>query len=121
MKINNEEPLLKIVDTYTLYERHDYKKSNSRKDVQFCCDQCDFKSEWKVSLKLHIESVHGDVRYSCDLCDYKATQKTNLKKHIDAVHGDVRYSCDQCDYKATQKTNLKKTYRLYESSKEPPS
>ena len=82
MKINNEEPLLKIVDTYTLYERHDYKKSNSCKDVQFCCDQCDFKSEWKVSLKLHIESVHGDVQYSCDHCDYKATRKGDLKTHI---------------------------------------
>ena len=93
MKINNEEPLLKIVDTYTLYERHDYKKSNSRKDVQFCCDLCDFKSKWKGSLKTHIESVHGDVRYSCD----------------------------QCDYKTKWKYGLKQVASLYESSKEPPS
>ena len=61
MKINNEEPLLKIVDTYTLYERHDYKKSNSRKDVQFCCDQCDFKSKWPGAIKRHIDSAHGDM------------------------------------------------------------
>ena len=102
MKINNEEPLLKIVDTYTLYESHDYKKSNSCKDVQFCfhgdmwyrCDQCDYKAGWKGSLKTHIDSVHGDVRYSCDLCDYKAKTKGNLKEHIDSIHGDVRYSCD---------------------------
>ena len=59
MKINNEEPLLKIVDTYTSYETHDYKKSNSRKDVQFCCDQCDYKATQKVHLKRHIDSVHG--------------------------------------------------------------
>ena len=68
MKINNEEPLLKIVDTYTL-ERHDYKKSNSRKDVQFCCDQCDYKTKWIDDLKTHIESVHGDVWHSWYICD----------------------------------------------------
>ena len=67
MKINKEEPLLKIVDTYTSYETHDYKKSNSRKDVQFCCDQCDFKSKWPGAIKRHIDSVHGGVRYpQCD-------------------------------------------------------
>ena len=38
----------------------------------------------------HIDSVHGDVRYPCDQCDYKTTQKGTLKRHIDAVHGDVR-------------------------------
>ena len=98
MKINNEEPLLKIVDTYTLYERHDYKKSNSCKDVQFCCDQCDFKSKWKGSVKKHIDSVHIDMRYSCDQCDYKAAQKGTLDRHIDSVHGDVCHwhICDQC-------------------------
>ena len=79
MKINNEEPLLKIVDTYTLYERHDYKKSNSRKDVQFCCDQYDYKTKRKDNLKTHIDSVHGDVRYPCDQCDYKARTRTHLK------------------------------------------
>ena len=86
MKINNEKPLLKIVDTYTLYERHDYKKSNSRKDVQFCCDQCDFKSQWKGNLKQHIDSVHGDVLHSCDQCDQKANWKGTLKKdNLNAV------------------------------------
>ena len=93
MKINNEEPLLKIVDTYTLYERHDYKKSNSCKDVQFCCDQCDFKSQWKGNLKKHIDSIHGNVSYTCDLCDYKTKRKRNIKRHKDSVHGDVRYAC----------------------------
>ena len=79
MKINNEEPLLKIVDTYTLYERHDYKKSNSRKDVWYSCDQCDYMAGWKGSLKTHIDSVHGNVQYSCDHCDYKAKWKQQLK------------------------------------------
>ena len=72
MKINNEEPLLKIVDTYTLYERHDYKKSNSRKDVQFCCDQYDYKTKRKDNLKRHKEYGHGNVWHSCD-------QKTKKK------------------------------------------
>ena len=92
---------LKIVDTYTSYERHDYKKSNSRKDVQFCCDQCGYKSKRKGDLKKHIDSVHGEVRYSCDQCDYKATQKRSLKKHIDAVHEGVWH-------KTKRKDNLKR-------------
>ena len=54
-----------------------------------------------------IDSVHGGVRHSCDQCDYKTNWKGSLKRHIDAVHGDVRYSCDQCDYKAKFKVNLK--------------
>ena len=52
------------------------------------CDQCDYKSKWKIDVKRHIESVHGDVLHSCDQCDFKT--KYNLKRHIDSVHGDVR-------------------------------
>ena len=68
MKINNEEPLLKIVDTYTLYERHDYKKSNSCKDVQFCCDQCDYKTKSKDDLKKHLDSGLPGHWYICVQC-----------------------------------------------------
>ena len=119
MEINiYEEPQIKKVklleqtsDTFTSYERQDYNTSDkeegsqkheedqceyeskpnlkSHEDVQFSCDQCDYKATQKGSLKTHIDSVHGDVRYSCDQCDYKATWKGDLTRHIDSVHGDV--------------------------------
>ena len=74
----------------------------------YSCDQCDYKTKWKSSLKRHEDSVHGGVRYPCDQCDHKATWKSNLKTHIDCVHGDVLYPCDQCDYKSNRKGHVKR-------------
>ena len=55
-------------------------------DVWHSCDQCDYKSKWKVALKLHIESVHGDMWHSCDQCDFKTTWQGYIKRHKDSVH-----------------------------------
>ena len=86
--------------------------ADQRRDMWYSCDQCDYKTTWKGSLKRHIDAIHGDVRYTCNQCDYKATQKGNLKRHIDSVHGDVIYTCDQCHYKGNTEAKSQKTYRL---------
>ena len=36
-----------------------------------------------------IRPVSENVQYNCDQCDYKATHKGSLKIHIDSKHRDV--------------------------------
>ena len=48
----------------------------------FKCDDCDYVSNKKISLKVHVQSKHEGVRYPCDLCDYQATQRGRLRVHM---------------------------------------
>ena len=53
------------------------------------CNQCDFKTKYKSSLKQHVKSKHEEayhkgICYSCDQCDFKATHKSSRSRNTDA-------------------------------------
>lgn len=79
----------------------------TQEDKKYDCDQCDFQTLIKSSLRMHIEAIHRGVRYKCDQCDFQAAQKGRLKQHRQSKHEGVQYSCDECNYKASRKDILK--------------
>jgi len=80
------------------------KDQNGR--ILYECEQCEYKTKWKQSLKRHIKTVHEGIVYKCEQCEYKANWKQNLVSHIKSVHEGIVYKCEQCDYKAKCKKNL---------------
>ena len=43
-------------------------------------------------LKIHIGLKHERVRHSCDQCNYKSNYKVELKIHINSKHEGICYN-----------------------------
>lgn len=79
---------------------------------RFCCDHCDYKTQYKQCLAVHIRKIHSSGQcvprgprrarsprmHSCFFCDYKHKHKSVLEKHIRAKHlpPDPERSCQKC-------------------------
>ena len=72
------------------------------------CDLCEFKTNWKVNLTRHRNSIHFSTVYKCESCDYVATRLTTLNTHKKTAHEGCVYFCDQCSFSATWKQTLKR-------------
>ena len=86
---------------------HEKKKPNK-------CNLCNKSFGWKVSLRLHISSIHGAPLaerqpWPCELCKKGFTSQWALKTHIDSVHeGKKPYKCEICNISFALKQSLKK-------------
>ncbi|VEN57534.1 unnamed protein product [Callosobruchus maculatus] len=81
----------------------------------YYCDQCEYKSHFKRSLKRHTLLKHENVeetfkKFKCELCPYKSDLRNNFNRHklshdVEGIH--KKYQCDQCDYKTHFKDTLR--------------
>ena len=60
------------------------RRHNSEK--LFKCDQCSYEGNQKITLNMHVRSVHNELWFKCEDCNFKASQKSNLKTHIQIQH-----------------------------------
>ena len=79
---------------------------DSKQQITFLCDECDFKSTIKYIFKQHKMSMHEGLRYPCDECNHKFTRPSSLKQHKQSIHEGIEYLCDQCNFKASYQSNL---------------
>ena len=63
---------------------------------RFKCDQCDKDYSTKWSLQKHIKE-HNSAPQKCNQCGniYKTTR--SLKQHISIMHSEKRLECDECE------------------------
>merc|ERR1712141_392749 len=78
------------------------KKFNNR------CNQCEFSTFYRHTLKRHIRSVHEKIKDNeCHVCESSFSTTDKLKWHVLVVHDKVkRKSCDRCSYKAFDSKSL---------------
>jgi len=51
--------------------------------------------------------THSEIRkFSCDVCEYKTNLKSNIAVHMRIHTGELPFACDICDYKGRQKYQL---------------
>ena len=55
-------------------------------DGKFCCDECEYKTNYYKDLKRHKLGKHEGVKFKCDQCDREFSQKSNLLRHIHCKH-----------------------------------
>merc|ERR1719186_1805111 len=80
-------------------------------NIQYHCNQCDYKAKCKGYLKAHIRKIHAKVENSSSffytLCDYKAKKKIKLMEHFSRQHKHTdKYRCDECDFTTHNNVNL---------------
>ena len=63
------------------------ENSDSGKDFEFNCKQCEFRTDCNASLENHLESEHE--LFICDKCDFKANSRKGLKVHKTKKHTKV--------------------------------
>ena len=80
--------------------------NNKKKFEMKNCDQCEYKSHWKRTIRDHKLQAHEGKLILCGQCDKKFAKNTNLNRHISFVHNGNRIKCDQCDFKAREKTTI---------------
>ena len=80
------------------------------KETVFKCESCTYRSDQKVNLRRHINTVHENLRrFKCTECSRAFNQKNNLQRHVLSVHQDVKgFKCDKCSYESDQKVNLQR-------------
>ena len=79
-----------------------------RTKSSFVCDQCDFKTKQKDTLKTHMTPIHEKVHFlCCNLCDFTTIEAKKLNCHFRTTHEEnYKYACDQCDFKTKRKGTL---------------
>ena len=64
----------------------------------FKCEQCDFTSTKKITMKAHKEVKHVGLARTCDLCGKKFKSIEDLMHHLDVVHKQRIFKCSECEY-----------------------
>ena len=63
-------------------------KQSQHEGVTYFCDQCNFKTLHKQTLKIHKGLKHGGINFDCDQCDYKTKVKASLRLHKQSKRGE---------------------------------
>lgn len=77
----------------------------SQRVKSFKCIKCDFASESKLQLKMHLrEKYHKKIQ--CGLCTTKFVSNIELEIHMKTM--PISYNCDKCDQEFYPKWRLRK-------------
>ena len=58
------------------------KEEDSSCDTIFSCQECNYTAITSTGVNQHIKSKHEGICYTCDQCEYKTQSKSNLKVHV---------------------------------------
>ena len=93
-------------------------EDSNKKQNDFTCDNCEFTSESKRSIKKHMKSSHKLLQnkktdtitsdFACDKCAHNAINKDALKLHVETHHKDEKMSKE--DLKSKQLKNTKRKH-----------
>ena len=73
-------------------------------EEKFKCDKCDFESNSKHGLKVHITRKHTNMtkeKYprKCDLCEKKFLNHTEMKRHMKThSYKEAKFKCEDCEF-----------------------
>ena len=114
----------KGLDLVIIHARHE-------KDNRYHCKLCDYSSERKSNIRIHLEGRHNlGAGWDCENCGKHFKSKSNLNKHkcnqcqselqvkspwwkldLVGIHArlkeDSKYQCNLCDYSSENKGNMR--------------
>lgn len=94
----------------------EHEQTSHDPQYPFACglQNCNFKSDNRNSLVIHIKDFHRLTRpFVCKQCSKTFARRSDLKKHA-FVHSGIRsFVCDICSKSFTRNTNLTKHKRIH--------
>ena len=77
-----------------------------RREKNYSCPQCDYKTLFKCDLNKHQKSVHQKIRKVCSFC---GKHVANLAEHVRFVHKHAKkHKCENCNYACVKQSDLRK-------------
>jgi len=62
------------------------------------CDLCSAQFSSRNDFNVHMKGVHGGHKYRCDQCEFSSAWRETLKNHISSKHSrEGLYKCDICN------------------------
>ena len=94
----------------------DIEIKNIKRNKKKNCDQCDFETIDRKTLRKHLKFNHLGIVLHCGKCDYQAVNKNTLRLHNKSEHVDEnkineRLVCQKCGLRF-QTLNQKKKHDL---------
>ncbi|XP_071806934.1 uncharacterized protein [Asterias amurensis] len=133
----NRKVLLEHMSTHSLIRSHKchkcsktYKTSTSlyrhvqkHKSIFLACTQCNFKTQWKSSLKNHVNTKHNGKEsleyFKCSQCEFKTKSKFYIKRHENTHSDDRPFICEICGKSLKTETVLKIHMETHQDHKYP--
>ena len=73
--------------------------------VQFSCTLCPFKTPFQVKLTIHELQQHKEIQ--CDQCEFTSRIKTTMKNHKISKHSGY-LACEKCAFRASNSLRMSK-------------
>ncbi|KAJ8957858.1 hypothetical protein NQ318_001854 [Aromia moschata] len=119
----HQDPSKALMDQYEIQEDTSKSSLFQYKSCDFTIKQNFTDSSYDFSLQNHVDSCLSSkvLMYHCDNCDYQTRHKHSLKHHV-ALHQDpskvTMYHCEKCQFKTKRKDYLKKHMLIHQNPSE---
>ena len=80
-----------------------HMKSHSYKHIEYKCEECEFFSDSKLVMDVHIGKKHSE-NFECGLCEFEAGDMEALNIHMFTCE---IYLCETCDINFITLADLK--------------
>ena len=67
----------------------------------------------KPKKKQKVEKTKNKIIHKCPHCDYSSDRKSIMKVHIRVHTGERPFKCDQCEYSSIERTSLTRHKRTH--------
>ena len=56
----------------------------------YTCNQCEYISGYRHSLKTHMQAKHDGLKLKCSVCAHEANSNVSLRMHYRSRHGGIK-------------------------------
>ena len=97
---------LKDYDSFGVNVDIPFRNTNNVREKSNKCNQCNYASSLKSSLKRHLKTHRGEKPNKCKQCDFASSRADNLRTHLKTHIGEKSNKCNQCDYASYRSCDL---------------
>ena len=82
------------------------RKTNNEGEKSNKCNQCEYASSVKSSLRTHLKIHSGEKSNRCNLCNYACSDPSALRTHLKTHSGEKSNKCNQCEFALVVKLSV---------------
>ena len=97
---------LKDYDSFGVNVDLPFRSTNKVQEKSNKCNQCNYASSLKSSLKRHFKTHSGEKPNKCNQCDFASSEGGTLRRHLKTHSGEKPNKCNQCGYASIRASQL---------------